>query len=328
MVPLHFKHLETFYWVARLGSFTGAAEQLHSTQSTISMRISELEARFGVALFERTQRKVQLTSKGEELLIYAERFLQLVNEIQQRVSRPEIMSGIVRIGVAEVVAQTWLPDYVRAINQRYPKVTVRLEIALTFDLIEKLRSRTLDVILSPGRLLESGFVAQSLGTCEFRWLASPSLGLPKRSLTPSDLQKHPILVLPRESYHYVAIEQWFRANKAHQTASITCNSIGVIAALTASGCGVSLLPPICHGPELDSGKLTVLKTNPPYPPVEFFAIKSADQLDPLSDLVANLAVEISTFHHQPKTTSSGQEFVLPRALRQKTHQHFRGKAID
>src|SRR3546814_12839437 len=106
MIPLHLKHLETFFWAARLGSFTAAAERLHSTQSTVSMRISELEHRFGVALFDRAHRKVRLTSRGEELLGYTERLLQLTSEIQERIARPEMVSGMVRIGVAAVVAQT------------------------------------------------------------------------------------------------------------------------------------------------------------------------------------------------------------------------------
>src|SRR3546814_8109277 len=85
-----------------------------STQSTVSMRISELEHRFGVALFDRAHRKVRLTSRGEELLGYTERLLQLTSEIQERIARPEMVSGMVRIGVAEVVAQTWLAAFVRS----------------------------------------------------------------------------------------------------------------------------------------------------------------------------------------------------------------------
>src|SRR5579883_1064519 len=120
MIPLHVKHLETFFWAARLGSFTAAAKRLHSTQSTVSMRISELELRFGVSLFDRSHRKARLTAKGEELMAYTERLLQLTSEIHERIARPDTVAGVVRIGVAEVVAQTWLPRFVEALHRRYP----------------------------------------------------------------------------------------------------------------------------------------------------------------------------------------------------------------
>lgn len=303
MIALHLKHLETFYWAARLGSFTAAAERLYATQSTVSMRISELESRFGVTLFDRTHRKVRLTAKGEELLAYTERLLQLTNEIQERVARPDLVSGVVRIGVAEVVAQTWLPAFVRALHERYPKVTVRFEVALTLELIEKLRARAVDLILSPGRLLESGFIAYSLGAVAFRWMASPSLPLPTRPLSARDLQNQRIIVLPRESYHYLTIENWFRSNKAIQGPTVVCNSISVVASMTAAGLGVSLLPPICHKREIAEGQLVVLETTPPHAPVEFFAIKSADEFGSLNELIADLAVEVSTFAHEPAGAS-------------------------
>ena len=53
---MNLKQIETFYWAAKLGSFTAAAERLSATQSTVSMRIQELERDFGVALFDRRLR--------------------------------------------------------------------------------------------------------------------------------------------------------------------------------------------------------------------------------------------------------------------------------
>jgi DNA-binding transcriptional LysR family regulator len=319
MISVHFKHLETFYWAARLGSFTAAADRLHSTQSTVSMRISELELRFGVEFFDRRQRRVRLTSKGEELMAYVERMLQLTSELQERIARPDTVAGMVRIGVAEVVAETWLPAFVQALHQRYPKVTVRFEVALTLELIDKLRAGAADLILSPGRVIESGFIAHSLGTVDFRWMASPALELPPQPLSPRDLQDQRIIALPRESHHFLTIEQWFRANKAVQGPIDICNSMGVVASLTVAGLGMSLLPPLCYEKEIAAGQLAVIETTPAHDPVEFFAIKSADEFEPLTELVVDLAAEVSTFERtdrrRRRTTaeSGGGEDALGRA---------------
>jgi DNA-binding transcriptional LysR family regulator len=67
--------LEAFYWVARLGGFRAAAEQLHRTQPTISLRIQELESALGVALFDRSGSRIQLTGAGREMMPYVEQIL-------------------------------------------------------------------------------------------------------------------------------------------------------------------------------------------------------------------------------------------------------------
>ena len=110
------KHLEALYWVWRLGTFTAAAERLHSTQPAISMRIRELEESLGQELFNRAARAARLTAKGQELVGYAERVLELMAEIKTRIGDPTIVSGVVRVGVTEYVALTWLPDLVRQLN--------------------------------------------------------------------------------------------------------------------------------------------------------------------------------------------------------------------
>ena len=57
---MNLRQVETFYWAARLGSFAQAAHRLNATQSAISMRIQELEARIGIALFDRSQRLLRV----------------------------------------------------------------------------------------------------------------------------------------------------------------------------------------------------------------------------------------------------------------------------
>ena len=109
---MNIKQLETFYWAAKLGSFTAAAERLNATQSTVSMRIQDLEQTLDSALFDRSQRTARLTAKGRELMGYAEKLLSLVAEIQERISAPESIPGFLRLGVAEVVSTTWLPRFI------------------------------------------------------------------------------------------------------------------------------------------------------------------------------------------------------------------------
>lgn len=68
---MNIRQLETFYGIAQLGTFSVAAERLHTSQANVSARIRELEEELDIALFERIGRRVQLTLKARELLPHA-----------------------------------------------------------------------------------------------------------------------------------------------------------------------------------------------------------------------------------------------------------------
>ena len=80
---MNLKHLETFAWIARLGSFSAAAERLGTSQPAVSMRIAELERTLGTKLFDRAGRSARITPKGRELIDYAERILSLASVIKR-----------------------------------------------------------------------------------------------------------------------------------------------------------------------------------------------------------------------------------------------------
>lgn len=294
-ISLHMRHFETFFWAARLGSFTAAAERLHSTQSAVSMRIAELESRFGVMVFDRLNRRIALTPKGEALMEYVERLLWLVEEIQEHVASPDTVSGVIRIGVAEVVAQTWLPTFVETLHRRFVNVKAKLTVALTQEIMERLQGGMLDIALAPGQSFETGIQARSLGSVDFAWMASRALELPPGPLGPDVLQAQRIIVLPKESFHHRSIESWFQAHGVFYRPSDECNSMSVVAMLTASSIGISLLPLICYEAELARGDLRTIETVPRHQPVEFFAITIPEKFDALKRLVVDLAVEVSTF---------------------------------
>src|SRR6516165_2843913 len=177
---MNLRQLETFYWVAKLGSFSAAADRLNATQSTVSMRIQDLERDFGHTLFDRGRRG-------------AEEVLRLSAEMRERLASNATMPGVLRIGIVEMISVTWLPRLVKAIHQTYPKLALELDEALTQNLVEDLNQGNLDLILAAGRVPGYNFNQVSLGAVEFAWMASPSLGLPQRRLGPRDLQRWPVI---------------------------------------------------------------------------------------------------------------------------------------
>lgn len=310
---MNLRQLETFYWAARLGSFTAAAERVHSTQSTVSMRIHELEEEFGIALFDRSQRAARVTAKGRELMRYAEQMLSLSAEMRDRIASPETLPGTVRVGVAEVISVTWLPALIRALHELHPRIFLELDEALTGDLFERLRAGQLDLILAPGRMPGSGLLTRSLGYVDFGWMASPELDLPRGRLDPQAMQNYPIIALTRQSAHHTKIEDWFRSRGAFCQRLYTCKSFGVASSLAAAGLGLTLLPIDEYRDAIRAGSLRLVEVDPPIAPVEFTAtIGAAAAQTPLITRVADLARDISTFDkpgepaRQPKRTVGSQ----------------------
>lgn len=291
---MNMKQLETFHWVERLGSFSAVAERMHATQSTISMRIQELEQSLGVKLFDRSHRQARLTPKGRELLPYVRQLVEITEEIQQRITPSDRLSGVIKVGVVEIIASAWLPQFIREVQERYPKVSLELEIALSYDLIEKLRNKTLDVIFSAGSPPVGGFVSEPLGTMQLEWMASPSLGIPDGETSANELREWPFVTLNRNSVHHARIAAWMRENELRPRRVIECNSMTVAATLVMAGVGVTLLPPAIYRRELDEGVLRIVRTALGMPPIAVFAMYAEDEFQPLAPLVTRLALEVAS----------------------------------
>lgn len=237
-----------------------------------------------------------MTPKGRELVARAEQLLELVGQIRQDIAEPDMMTGVIRIGVAEVISITWLPRLVSEVRKRHPRVVLELDEALTEDLVAKLKDGALDLILVAGRIPGYNFAFTSLGMVQFVWMASPEVGIPAgRTHGPHDLQQWPIIALSRESYHHTTIRDWFRFKGASFQRIYTCKSMGVAASLAAAGLGVTLLPERCYRREIDSDLLQILETDPAMPPVEFTAMTAIDAIQPLTTAIAELAQQVSDF---------------------------------
>lgn len=301
--PLNIKHLETFFWIVRLGTFAAAAERLHTTQSTVSARIQELELALGVIVFDRSHYRAKLTPKGRELVAYAEQVVAMTSEIMHRIGNPASLAGVVRLGVAEMVAVTWLPALTEAVRQRFPNITLDIEVDLMNALLDQLREGDLDLVLGPGPVVEPNIASHSLGVVKFQWMAGGSLAVPGGELTPKELAAMPLLTLSSDSHHFRHIERWFAEHGEEYRFVASCNSMGVVADLTRRGQGVSLLPAIAYPEAIADKTLRILKTRPDSMPVEFFALHLQGRFNPLADAIGALALQCSTFQGRSRRRS-------------------------
>jgi len=291
---MNLRRLETFFWAVRLGSFKATSEKLNSTQSTVSMRIQELERELGVTLFDRSPGQVKVTETGRDLIPYVERILRGAADMSGHLAEVGTSSGRIRIGVAEVISMSWLPMFVTEMRARFPRVHIEIEEALTRQLEQGLDTGRLDMVLAPGGSNNARYLVRDLGSVEFAWMTSPTLCDSETIYSPAELADLPIISLAKESFHTATITEWFGDNERTEYAG-TCQSMGVAASLAMSGLGITLLPTERFEADVADGRLLQLKTTRKFPMIPFRAMVAPPTTSRLALNISELAAEISTF---------------------------------
>ena len=144
--PLDLDQLQTFIAIADSGSFTRAAEEVHRTQSAVSMQMRRLEERLGKALFEKEGRTNRLTEEGERLLTYARRLIRLNRETLAAFDDASL-EGQIRIGTPDDYADRFLPEIVARFARSNPRVELSVICEPTVNLIDQIRRGQLDIAI-------------------------------------------------------------------------------------------------------------------------------------------------------------------------------------
>src|SRR5262245_55415267 len=169
------KQLEALLWIVELGTFERAAAKLNTSQSAISKRMHELEASTGIAIFDRHERKAQLTDEGDQILVLARQMLALQDQIASLKGGENTPFRTLRLGVTELTAFTWLPRLVSAIRVNYPNVALEPQVDSTRALSENLADDKIDIIAVPGTSFDSTFAAVPLAKVTNVWTARPGI---------------------------------------------------------------------------------------------------------------------------------------------------------
>ena len=182
-----------FIAVVEQGSFTKAAESLHTSKARVSQQVSRLEKQLGVTLLHRSTRTIRLTDAGETYFAETLRALNILKQAEKQLTEDlEDLSGKIRLNsVGGLFAEQMLAPAVVAFMNENPKVEVQLDFtSAKVDVI----SERYDLVVRMGKLEDSSLVARTLMMLGSNAVASPEYlnkhGLPS---SPTDLQQHACL---------------------------------------------------------------------------------------------------------------------------------------
>ncbi|EPE7490225.1 LysR family transcriptional regulator [Cronobacter universalis] len=250
-----FKQLQDmalFALVAETGSFTAAAQKAGLPKSSVSQRISQLEAHVGLRLLNRTTRKLSLTFAGEHYLVHCREMLDASERADLAVQRlRDNPSGRLRITSPAGIGATLLARMNAEFLAKYPEIT--LEVFISDD-VRDLVMEGFDVALRTGKPQDSSLIGRKIGHCPRYLLASPAYLAQHPTLThPAQLADHRVIIhrawaewlLQRDRELYRC-----HLNQMHQTDNLLYARESALA-----GAGITLLPAFLLDDSLTQGAL-------------------------------------------------------------------------
>lgn len=259
-----------FAKVVEAGSFVGAARELGMPKSTVSRKVSELEARLGARLLQRTTRQLSLTDAGRAYYGHAARVLLELGEAELAVTRmQEVPRGVLR--VTTPINLGYLGRLFTTFLERFPEV--KLEMVCTHRVVD-LVEEGFDVSIRVGPLADSSLIARHLGSEKSHLVASPGfLAKHRRPEVPADLHAMPMLVfsaLPdHTTWHLVRGEE---RTKVSVEPRFAVNDFDLVYRAVIDGLGVALMPSHLANDDLQQGRLVRLLPEWCTPSAQFHAV--------------------------------------------------------
>ncbi|MES2954052.1 MAG: LysR substrate-binding domain-containing protein [Pseudomonadota bacterium] len=230
--------LRSFYAVARMGSFTRAAELLHVSQPTVTTQVGLLESRYDVELFHRHGRSVKLTELGEQLMQLAQQVFSLeADAVHLLGDAGELRSGHLRVAaVGPYHVTKMLVDF----NQRYQGVKVSVSTGNSQDVLDRLLDYRADVgvlaqLVSDSRFLSVPFSMHPVVI----FTSSTHRFARRRNIRMADLQGERMILREQGSTTRKALELALHKANVQTEVVMEISSREVIRETVAKGIGIA-----------------------------------------------------------------------------------------
>jgi DNA-binding transcriptional LysR family regulator len=259
-VPLDSRQMRAFSVLARTGSFTQTARELHLTQSGISHSMKALERDIGCRLLDRLGKKVVLTQAGEQLLHHSTKILQEMENARESLAHlGKWGRGRLRLGASTTACQHLIPPVLREFKESFPDHAVMIEPGNTPELVASLLRHKIDLALSLEPDKEPQLDFHPLFTDELHFLVSALHPWAKTGrVERSEIPRQNYILYNKQSVTFRIVEKYFRREQMVLNTVIELGSMEATKELVKLGIGVSILAPWIAKKEIEEGSLVAL----------------------------------------------------------------------
>lgn len=247
--------LRIFEAVARLGSMSRAALALNTVQSNVTAHVRQLEARLGLALFERGGRGVRLTAAGARLLPQAERVLRALEDARRAVLDDGTPRGPLCLGALETTTAIRLGPALHGFVAAHPAVDLTLRTGTTAELLERVLAQEVEGAFLCGPVAHPALEVVPVWAEELVLLSAPGTRPLARLLAgEGDIR---IIVLRAGCSYRQRLEDVLARRGIPAPRLLEFGTLEAIFASVAAGLGITLLPRALVGPVVKPGRLAV-----------------------------------------------------------------------
>jgi len=259
-VPLDSRQVRAFCVLARTGSFTQTARELHLTQSGISHSMKALERDIGCRLLDRLGKKVVLTQAGEQLLHHGTKILQEMENARESLAHlGKWGRGRLRLGASTTACQHLIPPVLREFKESFPDHAIMIEPGDTPELVAALLRHKIDLALSLEPDKEPQLDFHPLFTDELHFIVSALHPWAKTGrVERSEIPRQNYILYNKQSVTFRIVEKYFRREQMVLNTVIELGSMEATKELVKIGIGVSILAPWIAKKEIEEGSLVAL----------------------------------------------------------------------
>ena len=290
MTRINIEQLKTFLEVVRLGGMRKAASSMNLTQPTVTARIKTLEEALSCKLLERGTRGMTLTKRGELLLAHAEKIESLTELVDRDVVDPAGVERRLRLGVAETIAQSWLPDFVAQLHGLYPKLEIELNVDISTNLRTGILNREFDLAILLGPVSEYTVENIELPGFDLAWYAAANTSSGAPAL---DRLSRPVLTYARNTRPYRELKEMLFEHVGPDVSLFPSSSLSACFRLVEADLGIAALPRALGQPLVDENRIR--EFNPGFlpSPLRFSASFLGEPRSHIVETAARMAFDVA-----------------------------------
>ena len=256
---MDYDQLASFLEVAKLQSFSLAAEKLFRTQPAISAQIRLLEQECGEKLFDRSGKKVALTAAGDILHRYATQLLNLHKEALQSIAElNQTPRGKLYIGANEATCLYVLPKTFAKFKQQYPLVQISIYRNFSHKILQKVHEGAVDLgIVTLPQNADNMEIVPVFHDEVHVVVPKDHVLAKKRSVTVEEFSHYP-LILPKTGHTRVMLDRLLRDYRNHVQISMELASVETIKKFVGAGLGISVISRTYAQAEVAAGLLKLI----------------------------------------------------------------------
>ena len=239
---MDFDQLETFIEVARLSSFSRAAEKRFRTQPAISSQIRSLEEEVGARLLDRSGGKVSMTASGKLFLKFAEETLDARKAATTAIAETErVPKGEIVVGANEGTCLHILPEVFAHFKKQYPDVSVSIRRADYSKVLESVIDNSVDFGVVSLPVTDNRLTAVLIHRDDLVLIVPPRHPLARlKSAKAEDIAQYP-LVMPKAGHTRDALDQLFHEHKLKPRYAMELDSSELLKRFVAADVGVGFV---------------------------------------------------------------------------------------